>query len=335
MTTDPIEIIAVGNPIIDIYAGIDEQGFSCLKKTAPDFEWGQVRHVDDELFAELLSCVDPEDIVPGGGAYNALRILAQRGFRTGFVGALGGGAASTADDTAPSAVGGMSFGPELFREEMRHFGIVDLTATVSGRPTGRSLCLRDTAGGAESLLIFNPAAATELGAISEDASGTLKPRLIYLEGFVLPRTALVEDILAWRGRVGAKLAVDLGASPIVGARRDFLLEELLPRTSFLFGTKEELEAFGLMYDELLHRMNRGVLVCKKGPDGSSVLFGESRIDVPARAVSVLDTTGAGDAYAAFFLTEYLRGRTVEQAAESAAYGSSLVLRQYGGRIPEH
>lgn len=320
------EIFGIGNPIYDICANVNQEYLQRLRASVPAAAWGSTHHVGDALFERILGTLNEEalEVVPGGGAFNTLRLLSQLGHECAYSGGLG-------DSTGLSA--------ERFRREMRRYGIRDYTVRFAGRPCGRSLCLKD---GLRELLIFNPAAATLLLNAEQlplpDKESA--PQLIYIEGFILPREDLVRSILSYCKSSSALLAVDLAAAAIAAAKKEFLVKEVFPRTTFLFGTEEEYTATEYPPGEL-HSMltpcgpeasarQAGCLVVKKGAAGSTVLCGNRRIEVSAHTTELVNTSGAGDAYAAFFLSELLRGDRPEKAARIASYGSSLVLRRFGG-----
>ncbi len=327
----------------------------------------------------------------------------------GGSGGLGrcGGLSSSGKLSKPGELSwpGEDLSAEAFRKELAEFGIADYTRSFPHASCGRSLVIKGEGG---DLLLFSPGAAGELISIAEEPTdleehgagleehgagrkeqgygcdahcagrkglpsslSTLSPELIYLEGFILPRQSLMRQIFSLQDSSRATLAVDLGAAPLVAANRDFILQELLPRTAFLFGTQEEFSALGADPRETAALLGSSTLgaavggeatagrepadggggdrggeakaggagccgVVKRGPLGSQLLFGGELIDVPAAPVpggeALVDSLGAGDAYAAFFLSRLLRGSSFEEAAQAAARGSSLTLSRFGGKI---
>lgn len=309
----------MGNPIFDMYSSIDNQQLSCIRQYVDSAAWGRTLHVEDSVFEQLLTCLEPELVIPGGGAFNTIRILAQLGHSTGFIGTLGG------RETPISHKSPLT--DKAFHREMRKHGIVEYTRTADDQPCGRSLCLYQ---GSHSLLIFNPAAAAMLQNLGKDFLKKTEPYLIYVEGFLLPRQRLLQEICNRQYYSGATIAVDLGAPAIVKHNRDFIVNTVLPHTTYLFGTEAELNALHIGYENIRARLVKGTLVVKKGAKGSSIYHNSGFLEIPPHKAEVLDPTGAGDAYAAFYLSGILQGMTAGTAAEAAAYGSSLVLSNLGG-----
>lgn len=322
------DILGIGNPIFDICVRIDKKALQFLQTLLPSADWGRTFHVNDASFEKLytgLQC-SSEEVVPGGGAFNTIRILAQLGHSTGFIGGLG--------DVSPLLPHCLS--AAAFRNELQRHGIRDCTSSFPGRPSGRSLCLKS---GSREILIFNPAAAASLQHL--DLS-TLKcmaqpVKVMYIEGFILPRRTLVRELLNRCQTGTTRVALDLGAAPLVASQKEFLLQEVLPSVGYLFGTEDEFAALGCAPSDLRHLPDRRPektgersIVIKKAAAGSTVLHGKDVVSIPAHPAEVEDTSGAGDAYSAFFLAEILKGSRPARAAEIAAHASTRFLSQFGG-----
>ncbi|MFW6208037.1 MAG: carbohydrate kinase family protein [Spirochaetota bacterium] len=329
------EILGIGNPIFDVCVHVDEEILQSLHPFIPNAEWEGVYHIDDSVFEQMLLSLNtkPTDVVPGGGALNTIRVLSQLGHSTAFAGALGAVPTRFTESTgsnagsAGNAVSGMDF-----RRELRGHGIQDYTVEYPNRPCGRSLCLKN---GSREILIFNPAAA----ALLRDAEElpipieNINAEIVYIEGFLLPRHTLMEAFLALCRNGSSRLAVDLGAAPIAAAQKDFLFKEVLPLTSFLFGTEEEYAALDRSLEDLsTAAASRICLIVKKGAAGSRVVCAEQSYETAAYPVEEVNSSGAGDAYAAFFLSHMLRGYQPAAAARVASYGSSLFLSGFGGAL---
>ncbi|MDZ7794993.1 MAG: PfkB family carbohydrate kinase [Spirochaetia bacterium] len=314
-------LLGIGNPIFDMYSSIDNRQLSCIRHYVDSAAWGQTFHVEDSVFEQLLTCVKPKLVIPGGGAFNTIRILTQLGHSAGFIGALGGRETPILHTPPLTA--------EFFYQEMKNHGIIDYTHTYNDQPCGRSLYLYQSA---QRLLIVNPAAAVKLQDPEEGLLKKLDPHLIYVEGFLLPRHRLLQEVCDWQRYSGATIAVDLGAPPLVRHNRDFIVSTVLPHTTYLFGTEEEIGSLEIGYEEIRSKLANGTLVVKKGAAGSSIYHRTGFLEIPPHKTEVLDSTGAGDAYAAFYLSGILHGTTDRTAAEAAAYGSSLVLSNLGGSI---
>jgi|GEM_PF-2243126 len=316
-----ITLLGMGNPIFDMYSSIDNQKLSCIRQYVDSVAWDRTFHVENSVFEQLLTCVKPELVIPGGGAFNTIRILAQLGHSAGFIGTLGGRETPIAHKPPLTE--------KAFHREMREHGILEYTHTDKHQPCGRSLCLYQ---GSQCLLIFNPAAAAKLQHLEDNLLKKTEPRLIYVEGFLLPRHRLLQKICDWQRYSGVEIAIDLGAPALVKYNRDFIVSTVLPHTTYLFGTEAEISALQIGHKDIRSKLANGTLVVKKGSKGASIFDRSGFFETPPHKTKVLDSTGAGDAFAAFYLSGILHGMTAETAANAAAYGSSLVLSNFGGSI---
>ncbi|MCF7915436.1 MAG: hypothetical protein K9L66_09740 [Spirochaetaceae bacterium] len=314
-------VLGLGNPIFDMYSSLDNQKLFCIRQYVDSAAWGRTFHVEDSLFEQLLTCVEPKLVIPGGGAFNTVRILSQLGHSAGFIGTLGARATLLSHKPPLTA--------ESFQWEMKNYGIKEYTNTEGNQPCGRSLCLYQ---GDQSLLIVNPAAAVNLQELEDSLLREADPHLIYVEGFLLPRRRLLQEVCDWQRRSGGTLAIDLGAPPLVEHNRDFIVSTVLPHTTYLFGTEDEIDGLQMEPEDIRSKLANGTLVVKKGAAGSSIYHRTGFLDIPPHKTEVIDSTGAGDAYAAFYLSGILHGMTARTAAEAATYGSSLVLSNLGGNI---
>ncbi len=308
-----------------MFAHISEHQLDYIKTQVPGADWGNTLHVRERLFDMLLEKIRPEHVVPGGGAFNTIRIMAQLRHSTGFCGGLG----------KTDSLRGIN--SQSFRRELNTYGISDFTQVLPDKPCGRSLYLYN---GLKKILIFNPAAAAALNTINTEVLKKAFPKIIYMEGFIVPRYDLVQQVVYLKETARAALAIDLGAEPIVRTHRDFLLDYVLPKTLYVFGTEKEIAALGLPVTELNNYLNNernlpSIIVMKKGPFGSTIYVNsreDKKKEIQPRKALVVDTGGAGDSYAGFFLSALIGGASVKRAARVASYGSTLAVSQFGGNI---
>jgi sugar/nucleoside kinase (ribokinase family) len=134
------------------------------------------------------------------------------------------------------------------------------------------------------------------------------------------------------------VAVDLSSYNIVAQNRDLLHSLIVDYVDLVFANEEEAFAYtGLHPEEAVAAISHEckLAIVKTGKNGSLVRTGENTLQidpVPARAI---DTTGAGDCYAAGFLYGISKGLTLRQCGDIASLISSRVVEVLGAKIPEY
>ena len=159
---------------------------------------------------------------------------------------------------------------------------------------------------------------------------------IYIEGYLLVNEALVRQTMKRARAMGLQVALDLSNFNIVNAFRG-LLEELIPQyVNILFSNESEAEAFtGRPAHEALQELARwvDVAVVTVGKEGALVCGGGETVAVPASGCKPVDTTGAGDHFAAGFLYGRLQNATLEQSARIGSLLAGHVIGVVGAEIP--
>ena len=159
---------------------------------------------------------------------------------------------------------------------------------------------------------------------------------IYIEGYLLVNEALVRQTMKRVRAMGLQVALDLSNFNIVNAFRG-LLEELIPQyVNILFSNESEAEAFtGRPAHEALQELARlvDVAVVTVGKEGALVCGGGETVAVPASGGKPVDTTGAGDHFAAGFLYGRSQNATLEQSARIGSLLAGHVIGVVGAEIP--
>ena len=166
-------------------------------------------------------------------------------------------------------------------------------------------------------------------------------RHAHIEGYLLFNRDLANAVIAAARAAGCSISIDLASFEVVNAARDWILAQLHHGIDIVFANEDEICALfsGLGQDYAAHAKRLaefgGLAAVKIGKDGAWVAKGSDlhRI-LPVPAPSVIDTTGAGDAWAAGFLFGHLRGWT---PLASGALGSRLgseCVRHLGPAIPD-
>jgi len=260
--------------------------------------------------------------VSGGSAGNTAAGVAALGGRAGFVGQV-----------APDQLG------EFYRHDLTAAGVEFTTpANDVGSPTARSMILV-TPDGHRTMNTFL-GAAQSLPSSALDEAQIAASKILYLEGYLwdpeTPRYAMIEAIEIAR-RAGRKVAFTLSDMFCVDRHRDgfnALIDQ--GRIDILFANQSEIEALaGVPHlDSAVAAVSGKVetLVVTRSEDGALATRGGERVDVGAEPIArLVDTTGAGDLFAAGFLLGEARGLGLERSLRLGAIAAAEVIQHYGAR----
>ena len=317
MTTPSVDVIAIGNAIVDVMAPSSDERIAALGLAR-----GGMTLIDADRARALYAEMGPGREISGGSAANTLAGLAALGARCAFIGQV-------ADDQLG----------EVFAHDIRAGGIAFGTPARAGDPaTGRCLIFVSPDGqrtmntflGASQFL---PAAAIDHAAIADAA-------VLYLEGYLWdpeePRGAMRQAITAARA-AGRKVAFTLSDAFVIARYGDDFRALIADRAiDILFANEHELAA--LTGEDALEAGLAAlspqvpVLVVTRSEKGAVALAGGERASVQAEPVErVVDTTGAGDLFAAGFLFGHVRGRPLEECLRLGAICAAEVISHYGAR----
>jgi sugar/nucleoside kinase (ribokinase family) len=227
----------------------------------------------------------------------------------------------------------------IFTHEMRSLGVqFDTAAISSGLPTGRCLIL--VTPDAQRTMNTCPGASHELTSDALDADLIGSAAITFLEGYLWGterpgRAMLMAAEIAHQA--GRNVAFTLSESLCIGNRREGvfgMIEGGL--VDILFGNEDELRHLTGRTDlsEAMSDLAPKVktLVATRGAAGASGWSGGERVDIPAAAVErVVDTTGAGDLFAAGFLAACCRSYPLEQCLRTGALAAAEIISHFGAR----
>lgn len=317
MTQTRYDVLAIGNAIVDVIADADDAFLE-----AEGLVKGSMRLIDEEESTRLYSHMNAGREISGGSAGNTAAGLAALGLKVAYAGQV-------ADDQLGA----------IYAHDIKAQGIDFIVAP------------RDGIGAtATSLILVTPDAQrtmnTFLGATQRLELGHFDPAIaaeasiLYLEGYLwdpeAPRAAMVEAIAAARA-AGRKVALTLSDTFVVdrhGADFQRLLDE--GQLDILFGNEAELLSLSGAADfeaavaAIAPRVP--LLVATHGEKGAVAVRGDERASVPAEPIEQLvDTTGAGDLFAAGFLAGEVRGLGLEASLRLGAIAAAEVIQHYGAR----
>jgi len=313
-TTD---VIAIGNAIVDVMSPCDDALIARL-----GLERGGMTLVDTARAQELYDAMGPAREISGGSAANTLAGLAALGASCAFIGQV-------ADDQLG----------EVFAHDIRAGGIAfDTPVRADEPPTAR--CLIFVSPDGQRTMNTFLGASQYLPASAMDETAIAAAKILYLEGYLWdpeePRAAMRRAIAAARG-AGRKVAFTLSDAFVISRHGDdFRALIAAGEIDILFANHVELAALtGLDdFDAGLAVLAPKVplLVVTRSELGAVAMEQGVRTDVPAEPVAkVIDTTGAGDLFAAGFLFGHVRGRPIAECLTIGAVAAAEVISHYGAR----
>ena len=312
-----LDVLALGNAIVDVLAYADERFL-----LAQSLRKGTMQLIDEERAESLYAAMGPTAIVSGGSAANTAVGAAQLGAKVGFVGKV------KADELG-----------HLFTHDLRATGVAfDVAASPSGPATARCFVLV-TPDGERTMNTFLGASQT-LGPDDVDPDTVAGARIVYLEGYLWDPPAAKD---AFRKAVeiahgaGNKVALSL-SDPFCVDRYRSEFRALLRDGSvdILFANQHELKSLYETADEdsavSAFRAENVLGVVTRSSEGAIVIGRDHTVSVPACPVSaVVDTTGAGDLFAAGFLAGLAKDRHTRDCARLGALAAAEIIGHLGAR----
>ncbi|MDZ4362262.1 adenosine kinase [Brevundimonas sp.] len=310
------DVCAVGNAIVDVLAP-SEPAFLEAQGLTP----GSMQLVDEDQSAALYDAMAAGVEASGGSAGNTVAGIGSFGGRAAYIGKV-----------APDTLG------EVFTHDIRAAGVAfDTAPLVDGPGTGRCL-INVTADGQRTMCTFL-GAANQLGVADIDPALIGDSAIVYLEGYLFdpaPARAAFEAAAAAAHAAGRKVAITLSDTFVVARWRTELLAFIEASADIVLANEGELTALFETdaSDAAAHRLAALVEIAAvtRGAEGSVVIAGDQRVVVPAvQGVTVVDTTGAGDQYAAGFLLGLARGLDHAQSGALGSLAAAEVIAHWGPR----
>jgi len=311
------DLIGVGSPIMDLLAQVPDTFLTTLTGA----KGGMVLIDAVEMEAIVTRLEHHPATVAGGSAGNTAVSAARLGLRTTFLGKLGNDATATAYRAHFTSAGG----------DVSRFKYADLA---------NARCVSLITPDSQRTMRTCLAAAMTLGANEISIADFKGCRHAHIEGYLLFNRDLANAVITAARTAGCTISIDLASFEVVNAARDWILAQLRLGIDIVFANEDEIHALfpgiGQDYPAFARRLAEfgGLAAVKIGKDGAWVARGAELHRIhPVPAPTVVDTTGAGDAWAAGFLYGYLRGWT---PLASGALGSRLgseCVRHVGPAIP--
>jgi len=302
-------VVGMDNALMDILVRVDDSILEDIGLAKG------VVHFPPDPVLDAVKQLKAETVAPGGCGANTMSLLSQLGMDTMFIGKVGN-----------------DFHAETFEDELTRDGVTSGLVHVEGQ-TGVAICLITPDGQrtfADNLGVGNTLTPDELPPFTGD--------VLYVSNFYLTDPASAPAVRAAIKSMKAqqgKVALDLSDPTVVEAHLEDLKRIVRDDIDIVFANEPEATAFtGHEAWQACHELAElcELAVVKLGKDGSLIRKDGDVIHVKAHVVDVVDTTGAGDSYAAGFLFGYLNGWPLEKAGELGSLIASKVIQQVGARL---
>jgi sugar/nucleoside kinase (ribokinase family) len=310
------DVAAIGNAIVDVIAPAEEAFLAANSLTK-----GSMMLIDEARAHDLYGRMGQAMETSGGSAGNTVAGVASLGGRAAYVGKV-----------AQDQLG------DVFVHDTRSLGVhFETPALAGGAATGRSL-INVTPDGERTMCTFL-GASIELTAADVEAAVIEGAAIVYLEGYLFdpPEARRAFAKAAGLARAaGRTIAITLSDAFVVERHRRGLLQFIETEVDLVFANETELKSLFETDDfEAAARAIRGraaIAAVTRGEKGSVVLTQTEGVTVEAHPVAkVVDTTGAGDQYAAGFMHALARGRSFADCARLGGLVAAEVISHYGPR----
>lgn len=317
MTDTRLDVLAIGNAIVDVIASADDD-FIAQEGLAK----GSMRLIDADEATRLYERMNAGRETSGGSAANTAAGIAALGGRAGFIGQV-------ADDQLG----------EVFSHDIRAHGVEFDTDPLDG-PVPTARCLILVTPDAQRTMNTFLGASQHLPARALDPKQIEEAAILYLEGYLWdpeePRAAMEQAIQIARA-AGRRVAFTLSDSFCISRHREGFLGLINGGfVDILFANEEEIKALSGTedFEAAVAAVTPKVptLVVTRSEKGAIAVQGGHRTEVSAEPVDqIVDTTGAGDLFAAGFLAGQAKGRSVEQSLRMGAIAAAEIISHYGAR----
>lgn len=313
-----LDIIGIGAPVLDTLVQVDD-----------DFLTNHV--LGEKGGMEMVDAADMEAILretqgtpvhtPGGSAGNTIFAMSRIGLKTSFIGKLGNDEAG-----------------RIFLESYRSMGGDVSRFKTADEPNAR--CLSLVTPDSERTMRTMLGASALLSPDEIDPSDFIDSRHTHLEGYLFFNPDLIQSLTATAAGAGNSISVDLASFEVVQAANAHLPGLLDKYVDVVFANEEEAKAYfpaETDFEKMAIEFAKlcRVAVVKLGAQGSIIASGDQVHQVDCLpAGNLIDTTGAGDLWAAGFLSGWLSGKNLPECGRLGSLMGSEIVQVMGAKIPE-
>ena len=316
MTDSTYDVVGIGNAIVDIIARCDDEFLA-----AQELAKGHMQLVDQTAASALYDAIGPAVEISGGSAANTIAGIASFGGKAAYIGKV-------SDDELG----------RIFAHDIKASGVsFDTKPAQSSTPTARSIVL--VTPDAERTMSTYLGISPELDSSDVDPELIKNSKILYLEGYLFDAPQAME---AFRfaaqiaKQAGREVSITLSDGFCVDRHRDAFLSFIKADIDILFAN--EAEILSLYQTESLETAienaaaDAKIAAITRSEKGSVIVSGSGRHEINAENVaSVADTTGAGDLFAAGFLSGQAKGMSLEQSAKLGHIAAAEIISHIGAR----
>jgi sugar/nucleoside kinase (ribokinase family) len=316
MTDTGFDVLGIGNALVDVVASVDDAFIE-----AHDFPRGATTMVDLDRAEAVYADLPPAQEISGGSCANTIAGLASFGATVAFIGRV-------RDDQLG----------KVYTHDLRALGVhFDVPPATSGPATGR--CLIMVTPDAHRTQCTYLGASTFIGPEDVDPDVVARAQVTYLEGYLWDQPPAKDAIRKAAGAArgaGRQVALTLSDPFCVDRHREEFRALVADEIDVLFANEAEIcslfevDDFDAALQRLRHHCRVGALT--RSERGSVVIAGNEVHVIDAEPVErLVDTTGAGDQYAAGFLFGLTHGRDLATCGRLGSIAAAEVISHYGAR----
>lgn len=309
------KILGMGNALTDILLQIENDAIL----SSLNLMKGGMQLINTERSEEISHAVSQyaKVMATGGSASNTINGIARLGMKAGFVGKIG------KDDI------GLFFTNDSINNGVKP------NLLVSETPSGRCIVL--VSPDSERTLCTYLGAACELEASDLSMKMFEGYDIFHIEGYLVQNHDLIRTAVRLAKQAGLKVSIDLASYNVVEANLDFLKEIIKEYVDIVFANEEEAFAFtGKEPHEALINISDycDIVIVKMGKDGSLIKSRNEKVQIKPRLSNCIDTTGAGDLYAAGFIFGFANNYSLEICGKIGSLVSGNVVEILGAKMSD-
>ena len=311
------DIVGIGNAIVDLIAEVDD---IYLKKNT--ITKGSMSLVDYDVVNRIGNEVNIIRTISGGSVANSIVSIAQQNLKTAFIGKV------SQDEL------GEKFSQGLKKEKVEF----KITKSSTNKYTARCIILVST--DAERTMNTYLGISQELTEEDIDSSIIYNSSILYLEGYLWDldnaKKAIKKSILASKNSE-TMVAFSISDAFCVDRFREEFIDLINNSVDLIFANESEIKS---LYET--SELDVAINKCQKtnkifavtlGDKGAKIIYKDVVVNIKAEKIDKLvDTTGAGDLFAAGFLAEYIKTQDLESSGKQGVKMASIIIQQFGARI---
>lgn len=309
------QALGIGNAVVDVICRSDDAFLDAM-----EIDKGVMQLIDADRAEALYEAMENRVQLAGGSVANTIAGLGALGLGTGFLGRV-------SDDALGRA----------YADDLARVGTDFVNAPVSMGELPTSRCMIFVSPDGERSMNTYLGISTELGPDDVPEAAVANAGLLLLEGYLFDKpqgkSALATAAETTR-QAGGVAGISLSDPFCVDRHRDDF-RGLIRGLDFVIGNEHEWAALYETDDleEALARASAqtGLVVCTRSGTGVIIRRGDRRIDVPVERIAPVDTTGAGDQFAAGFLYGVATGTDLDVAGRMGCIAAAEVISHYGAR----